>query len=40
MNQQRKNYYPQVYIEECKYTDAESQQCSYLTDNDDGYFEF
>ena len=35
---QSKNYHPQVYIEECKYTDAESQQCSILSD-DDGYFE-
>ena len=35
---QSKNYYPQVYIEECKYIDAESQQFSILSD-DDGYFE-
>ena len=35
---QSKNYHPQVYIEECKYTDAESQQCRILSD-DDGYFE-
>ena len=35
-----KNYHPQVYAEECKYTDAESQQCSMLNDSDDvGYFE-
>ena len=25
---QGKNYHPQVYFEECKYTDAENQQCS------------
>ena len=38
--QQCKNYYPQVYVEECKYTDAESQQCSMLNESDDdGYFE-
>ena len=32
---QGKNYDPQVYFEECKYTDAEKQQCSMLNDNDD-----
>ena len=37
---QSKNYHPQVYVEECKYTDAKSQQCSMLSDSDDdGYFE-
>ena len=37
---QCKNYHPQVYIEECKYTDAEKQQCSMLRDDDgDGFFE-
>ena len=37
---QSKNYHPQVYVEVCKYTDAESQQCSTLNDSDDdGYFE-
>ena len=37
---QSKNYHPQVYVEECKYTDAESQQCIMLSDSDDdGYFE-
>ena len=35
---QNKKYHPQVYVEECKNTDAESQQCSMLSD-DDGYFE-
>ena len=36
---QSKNYHPQVYFEECKYTDAESQQCSMLSNSDDdGYF--
>ena len=37
-----KNYHPQVYVEECKYTDAENQQCSMLSDDDDdddGFFE-
>ena len=36
---QGKNYHPQVYIEECKYTDAEQQRCSMLSDDDDGFFE-
>ena len=36
---QSKNYHPQVHVEECKNTDAESQQCSMLSDSDDdGYF--
>ena len=41
-----KNYYPQVYVEECKNTDAENQQCNMLIvddddddDHDDGFFE-
>ena len=32
---QGKNYHPQVYVEECKYNDAENQQCSMLSDDDD-----
>ena len=36
---QGKNYHSQVYVEECKYTDAEKQQCNMLSDNDDGLFE-
>ena len=37
---QGKNYHPQVYVEECKYTDAEEQQCNMLSDDDDdGFFE-
>ena len=32
---QGKNYYPQVYVEECKYTDAEKKQCNMLSDDDD-----
>ena len=37
---QGKKYHPQVYVEECKYTDAENQQCSMLSDDDDdGFFE-
>ena len=32
---QGKNYYPQIYVEECKYTNAEKQQCSMLSDDDD-----
>ena len=35
---QSKNYHPQVYVEECKYTDAENQQCSMLSNDDDGFF--
>ena len=35
-----KNYHSQVYVEECKYTDAEKQQCNMLSDSDDdGFFE-
>ena len=38
---QKKNYHSQVYIEEFKYTDAESQQCSMFSDlDDDGYCKF
>ena len=36
---QGKSYHPQVYVEECKYTDAENQQCNMLNDDDDGFFE-
>ena len=36
---QGKNFQPQVYVKECKYADAESQQCNMLSDNDDGLFE-
>ena len=37
---QGKNYHPQVYTEECKYADAEKQQCNMLSDSDnDGFFE-
>ena len=37
---QGKNYHPQVYVEECKYTDAEKKQCNMLSDDDDdGFFE-
>ena len=32
---QSENYYPQVYVEECKYTDVESHQCNMLSDLDD-----
>ena len=27
---QGNNYHPQVHVEECKYTDAENQQCNML----------
>ena len=37
---QSKNYHPQTYVEECKYTDAEKKQCNMLSnDDDDGFFE-
>ena len=37
---QGKNYHAYVYVEECKYTDAENQQCNMLSnDDDDGLFE-
>ena len=37
---QGKHYYPQVYVEECKYTHAENRQCKMLSDDDDdGFFE-
>ena len=36
---QGKNYPPQVYVEECKYTNAENQQCSMLSDDVDRFFE-
>ena len=36
---QGKNYHHQVYVEECKYTSAENQQCNILSDDDDGFFE-
>ena len=34
-----KNYHPQVYVEECKYSDVENRQCNMLSDDDDGCFE-
>ena len=35
-----KHCHPQVYVEECKYTDAENQQRSMQCDDDeDGFFE-
>ena len=40
LHKQGKNYHPQAYVEERKYTDAENQQCSMLSDDDDdGFFE-
>ena len=37
---QGKNYHPQVYVKEFKCTDAENQQCSMLSnDDDDGFLE-
>ena len=36
---QGKNYHSQVYVEECKYTDAENRLCNMLREDDDGFFE-
>ena len=39
---QGKNYHPQTYVEESKYTGVEKQQRSMLShddDDDDGFFE-
>ena len=36
---QNKNYHPQVYVEECKCTDAEKKQCNMLSDDDDEFFD-
>ena len=36
---QGKTYHPQIYIEHCKYTNAENQQCSMVSDDDDRSFE-
>ena len=42
---QGKNYHPQVYVEEGKYTGTENRQCNLLSndddhdDDDDGFFE-
>ena len=36
---QGKNYHPQVYVEECKYTNAKNRQCNMLSDDDDRFFE-
>ena len=30
-----KNYRPQVYVEECKYTNTENHQCNVLSNDDD-----
>ena len=35
---QGKNCHPQIYLEECKYTDAENRQCNMSSDDDDGFF--
>ena len=43
---QGKNYYSQVYVEDCKYTDAGNRQCNIFSDDDaddeddddDGFF--
>ena len=36
---QGKHYHPQVYVEESKFTNVKNQQCSMLSDDDDGFFE-
>ena len=35
---QGKSYYPQVFVEECKYIDAENPQCNMLSDDNDRFF--
>ena len=35
---QGKNYHPQTYVEERKYTDTENKQCNMLGDKNDGLF--
>ena len=32
---QGKNYHPETYVEECKYTDVENKKCNMLSDDDD-----
>ena len=32
---QGKNYNPQMYVEECIYSDVEKQKCNMLSDDDD-----
>ena len=39
VSSQDKNHPPQVYVEECKYTDAENRQCNKLSNNDYVFFE-
>ena len=40
IHKQIKNYHPQLYVEECKYTDAGDPRCNMLSDDDDnGFFE-
>ena len=39
VNKQGKNYHLQVYVKECKYTNAENRQCNMLSDDDGGFFE-
>ena len=36
---QSKNYHPQVYVEDSKYTNAGDRQCNILSNDDDGFFE-
>ena len=36
---QGKSYHPQVYVEECKYTGPENQQCNMLSGDEDRFFE-
>ena len=38
VHKQGKNYHPQVYVTQYKYTDAASQQCNMLSDSDDEGF--
>ena len=38
VQKQGEEYYLQVYVEKCKYTDAESQECNILIDSNDERF--
>ena len=35
--QQGQNFYPQVFLEECKYQNVENKRCQFLSDSEDDY---
>ena len=41
VHKQCKSYNPDVYVEECEYSDAERHECNMSSDSDDdeGFFE-